>query len=287
MLKADAPDVYEYLDYRAYLRAYYKHHKARGRGFSYRAFSKKAGLSSPNHLKRVIDGERNLSREMTMRFAAACELSAQQSAYFLKLVAFAQARSTQESRSHYESLQSDRGYQKVQTLDAAHSAYHSDWYIPAIRELAQSRGFRDDAAWIAKRLLPVISEAEARRALEILLRLGLLTRDEDGRLVQSESVVSTGPETRGVHIVSYHQTMMAHAIKAVDLVQRTDRDLSALTLCLSHQGLEQLKVRLQEFRKELVGLEGADGRGRLVVQVNMQMFPLTQVADEEDSCDSL
>jgi hypothetical protein len=41
--------------------------------------------------------------------------------------------------------------------------------LPAIRELAARDDFRDDAAWIAKMLIPPITPAEARRALSRLM----------------------------------------------------------------------------------------------------------------------
>src|SRR5688572_29452348 len=56
--RSDRPDLYGYLDHRVYLRDEYAARKAEKRGFSFRAFSRRAGLQSPNHLKRVIDGER-------------------------------------------------------------------------------------------------------------------------------------------------------------------------------------------------------------------------------------
>ena len=53
------PDVFDYLDYRAYLRDYYAYAKSARRGFSHRTFSRRAGLGSPNHLKRVMEGRQN------------------------------------------------------------------------------------------------------------------------------------------------------------------------------------------------------------------------------------
>ena len=67
-------DVFEYLDYRAFLRDLYLERKERGRGFSYRAFSRRAGLKSPNYLKMVIDGIRNITPAMAERFARALGL---------------------------------------------------------------------------------------------------------------------------------------------------------------------------------------------------------------------
>lgn len=276
-------DVYGYLDYRVLLRDYYDDRKKRGRGFSYRAFSAAAGLRSPNHLKRVIDGDRNLPPEMAVRFADACGFDGDDARYFCELAAFNQAQTTREKRARYEALCRYRGFRRAHKLDMAHAEYHEHWYLPAIRELAGSRGFRDDPAWVAKRLLPAISKAEAKRALETLEQLGLLVRDSDGRLVQSEAVVSTGAETAGVHIVNYHRTMMNRAVEAVDLVPRAERDISALTMCVTPEGLADLKQRVGEFRRELVGLEGADGKGSIVVQLNFQLYPLTATIEGEAS----
>ena len=57
------PEVFDYLDYRAFLRDHYLDKKQR-QGLSFRGFSKRAGLKSPNYLKLVIDGQRNLTEAM-------------------------------------------------------------------------------------------------------------------------------------------------------------------------------------------------------------------------------
>ena len=60
-------DIFQFLDYRTYLRAFYDAEKASSSTFSYRAFSMRAGLASPNHLKRIMDGERSLQGELDAR----------------------------------------------------------------------------------------------------------------------------------------------------------------------------------------------------------------------------
>ena len=49
-------DVYAYLDYRAFLRDFYAEKKANNPVFSYRSFSKRAGVASLNYLKLVVEG---------------------------------------------------------------------------------------------------------------------------------------------------------------------------------------------------------------------------------------
>jgi uncharacterized protein (TIGR02147 family) len=279
---AERPTVFDYLDYRAFLRDHYLFQKSRGRGFSYRAFSRRAGLKSPNYLKLVIDGERSLSTEMAGRFASACGLEGEAATYFLDLVAFNQAASAVDRNAAYERLGTFKRYRQAHRLEMAQAAYHSTWYLPAIRELAARPDFEADPAWIAARLRPSIAAADARRALDALFELGLLVKDRKGRVRQGEPLVTTGPQTLGLHIGNYHRTMMERAAASIDEVPAAQRDISSLTLCMSGDGLRRLKERIARFRRELLELSELEKDPREVVQVNFQLFPLTNCAAVED-----
>jgi uncharacterized protein (TIGR02147 family) len=271
-----AVDVYHYLDYRKLLRDYYARRKRSGRAFSFRAFSRRAGLKSPNHLKRVMDGDRNLSDESSLRYADALGLAGDEAQYFCELVRFGQAKTTKERGAAYRRLTEYRGYQRAHRLDAKRDRYHSEWYIPAVRELFGCAGFREDPAWIAAQLVPAITERQAAEALSVLEDLGLVRRDESGALLRSEQVVSTGAETSGVHIVNYHRTMMEKATQSIDLVPRDARDISGVTLCLPAGSIPLLKERVQAFRTEIIAMESEIGTGDQVVQVSIQIFPLSR-----------
>jgi uncharacterized protein (TIGR02147 family) len=276
--KEAAVSVFGYLDYRAFLRDYYAAKKSSTRAFSYRSFSKRAGVSSPNYLKLVIEGKRSLSAKMAERFAAACALDEEARRYFTHLVAFNQAKTTDERAQSYDKLTGFQRYRQAHKLEIAHAAYYSDWYMPAIRELAASSQFREDAEWIADQLIPKITPLQAQRALEILAELRLLVRNPEGKLVQADALVSTGPETRGLHIAAFHREMTRRAIEAIDLVPAPERDISSLTLCLGAGGLQALKERLQRFRREILELSALESEPRQVVQVNFQLFPLSRAA---------
>src|SRR6188508_2989937 len=147
-------DVFRYLDYRAFLADYYKTKK--DRGFSYRAFSRAAGLGAPNYLKLVIAGQRNLTAAMAARFASACGLAGEAAEYFEQLVLFNQARSAEQRNAAYAKLMAFSRYRRAQKLEVAQAAYHSTWFLPALRELAVSAAFREDPEWLAELLLPAI-----------------------------------------------------------------------------------------------------------------------------------
>ena len=269
-------DVFAYLDYRAFLRDVYAEKKALGRGFSFRTFSRLAGLRSPNYLKLVIDGERNLSDAMAPRFASALGLRDDAARYFADLVAFNQAKDAEARNAAYARLTGFRRYRSAHRLELAHAAYHSTWYLPAIRELAAREDFRAEPEWVAPRMRPPISREEARSALAMLFELGLLVKDEAGRVTQGESLVSTGAETRGHHIGNYHRMMMARAAASIDEVPAAERDVSSLTLCVGAKGLREIKERIQRFRRELLELSTCETDPREVVQINFQLFPLTE-----------
>ena len=128
-------NVFRYLDFRLLLRDLYAHRKQHEYGFSHRSFSRRAGLRSTNFLKLVMDAKRNVSARVALRFAEALGLDAQETEYFCELAVYTQARTGPERTRAYARLSSLKPQRALRELDAHHTAYHSSWYMPAIREL--------------------------------------------------------------------------------------------------------------------------------------------------------
>jgi uncharacterized protein (TIGR02147 family) len=269
-------DVFRFRDFRAFLRAYCDRAKAERQGFSYSALAAKVGLRSPNYPRLVIDGERNLTPELAHRFGEACGLSGDGLEFFCVLTAFNQAKSARERATQYEKLQGFRRFREAHRLDAAQSAYHSEWYIPAVFELCAHEQFDEDPHWIAATLLPPISPKQAKQALVTLEELGLIRRGESGKLEQAEAVVETPEGPLGHQVVQFHRVMMQRASEAIERVPREEREIASLTLCISEERLVQLKAELEAIQSRLAESYQSDPRPQRVVQVNIQMFPLSQ-----------
>ncbi len=272
-------DIFRYLDYRKFLGEYYRREKPRG--FSYRTFAREAGLSAPNYLKLVIDGARNLTPRMARRFAVALGLGDEAQRYFCVLVAFSQAETASEKVRHHESLLSFRRCRNAHRLESSHAEYHSSWYVPAIRELLFVEDVSQEPSAIARSLLPPITTAEAKRALSVLVKLGLVRLESDGRLRPTTSILTTGPETSGLHIARYHEEMARRAVASIALVPPEQRDISSLTVAVGTHGLAKLKERIQAFRRELLELSEQENGRSQVVQLNLQLFPLSVVTSQE------
>jgi uncharacterized protein (TIGR02147 family) len=272
-------NAFEYLDYRVFLAELFAAKKSQKTGFSHRAFSRRAGLRSTNYLHLVIRGQRNLTADGALRFARGFGLSREETEYFCELVAFNQAKTAEEKSRAYERLGRFGKFRQAHKLDAAQREYHATWYLPAIRELAARKDFQDDPSWIAKRLIPPITAAEAKRAVARLVELGLLVRSPGGALRQASELVTTGSGPLGHHVAQYHRAMLDRASEAIDPVPREEREISSVTLCVSHDVLLALKERVRAFRRELLQFAELEGAPERVVQINFQLFPLSKRED--------
>ena len=80
------PLIYAYLDYRNFLKDLFAFKKQESASFSFRNFSRLAGLKSSNFLKLVMDGKRNLSPQSIHQVAKAFKLSKGEADFFETLV---------------------------------------------------------------------------------------------------------------------------------------------------------------------------------------------------------
>ena len=69
--------------------------------------------------------------------------------------------------------------------------------------------------------------------------------------------------------------MLERAAEALDRSPREEREIASVTLCVSDARLGELKARLERFRDEILQTYGAEESGSRVVQMNLQLFPLT------------
>lgn len=82
-----------------------------------------------------------------------------------------------------------------------------------------------------------------------------------------------------MYIRNYHAEMLQRATQAMYDVPASERYISALTLSVGPSTLYRLRQRVLEFRRELISLCDADPAPDRVVQLNLQLFPLTAATD--------
>src|SRR3954471_936193 len=93
-----SPDIYQYLDFRLFVRDYCSRQKSHRSSFSQRVFAQSAGIpmASSSFLPAVIAGKRNLSANYRLKFAKALGLDSKEMLFFELLVQFNQAKTMEE-----------------------------------------------------------------------------------------------------------------------------------------------------------------------------------------------
>ena len=272
------PVVFDFLEYREYLAAWWAALRTRGTRYSYRWFSRQAGLGSPSYLKLVMDGDRNLTDDTAGRFATALELDPLATRYWHALVKMNQAQTTEERTRWYEVLSSVPPYRATRRIDRSQYDYYALWYCVPIRELVARVDFVEDADWVARQLRPPIRPAQAREALELLVELGLLER-VNGRLQQAEPLLTTGPQLRVLAARRFHQQMLRRAEEAMDSMDLSEREVGGVTLRLSKPQVAHLRKRMYEIRQEILQLDGTGEGAHAVHHFAFQLFPVTNWTD--------
>lgn len=283
MAKKKLPlDIFSFDDYRVLLSALYDCWDKRVRKWSYSYFSREAGFSSPNYLRLIIEGKKNLSASSIKKVTDFFEFNKGETAYFIALVAMNQAKSDKEREAQYQIMAKMPGYKNARGDEKQLHDFYSKWYNPVIRELVDIENFQNDAKWIASVLEPSIPEKEATSARDMLLASGQLVEDSDGTITQSTPVVSTGAEIASLAVANYHREMLERAKASLEMPAE-DRNISSLTMAVSKEMYEKLVKEIYEFQEKVIQMLEADSQSQEVVQLNFQLFPVTKVSEKGEN----
>jgi len=164
-----------YTDYRRYLREYYEYRreisKTDLRPYSYATFAAGADIKSPNYLKLIIDGQRNLSTEMARKFAKGLSLSREDADEFIALVDFTQAVEPIERNRFLKVLADIRVRQQLKSgeINAATWEKVPGWVTWALYALVDQKGVQFTSQELFDVLRGRARPEEIRRSLERLL----------------------------------------------------------------------------------------------------------------------
>jgi uncharacterized protein (TIGR02147 family) len=275
--------VYNFFDYREYLRAVYNFRKKELPGFSHRSFSREAGISSPNYLLRVLKGTRSLSGAYIAGFCKALGLKRGEARYFAMLVRFNNETAADKKEKVLRSLLALRCRRGILKLDDRKLKFFSKWYYPLIRELAVIMDFKDDFNLLARSCFPRITAQQAASSLSYLLRAGFLKKDVGGRYTRTEPLISSGDEVQSTILRNYHRRTLGQSMEALNTVNLENRDISSLTLSVSRKTYFAIKKEIQVFRKRLLVMAKEDTGPEMVCLAGFQLIPRSKMKLAKDA----
>ena len=273
--------LFEYDNYRDFLKDYFEEEKRLRPSFSQRGFALKAGFKSSGFCSLILGGSRKLGDAAIPKLVDAIGLVGTAAEFFESLVRYNQAE-TLEARTtglkELKRLRSASGRVKV----AAHQfPFWEDWRHVAIRELAVHADWRDDPARLGAFMRPRISGEAARRSLEKLVSLGLLSRSPDGKWQHSEPFLS-GADTPPALLREFKREMTLRALEAMDSLPPSKRHFSTSTFSVSQATYRAICDKIDRLRAEILEMAESD-TPEIVLQANFQIFPLSGSLSETGS----
>ena len=270
-------NLFEYQNYRDYLRAYYNEQKSLKKSFSYRTFSKKADIQAPSFLFYVIEGKRNLTKNSLLKISGAIGHSREEADYFENLVFFNQANNIRAKTLYYSRIVEVRKPFDIRIIPLDRYEYYCEWYHSVIREVVTFFDFKENYAALATALVPPITPKQARESIVLLEKLGFIERDQQGLYHQTSNVIGVHPVPADSYIIEkFQMEMLQVALRSFERVPIYDRMSSSTTFSISEETFNLFKLKAREFRKELAEIARLDSSQERVYQLTMNFFPVSR-----------
>ena len=271
------PDLFEYSNYRKYLRDLYSYYKSETNYFSYRYFSSRAGFKSPNFLKLVIDGRRNLTEKSIPKVSKALRMSKAEEEFFTPLVFFNQSSSMKEKSRFAQLLARTRISNKTYSLSQLQLKYYSNWYYVPIREMLSNPSFNQELTSIQEQFQGEVSVKQIQQAIDDLISLNLIQKYENGRYGSNHEHVATPDELISSVVLNYHFEMIDRAAESIVEYAPEKREVSTTCISCSEETVVKIKERIKEFRRDILALSEQDVKSDKIYQFNVQFFPVAGV----------
>ena len=271
-------DIFEFTDFREYLRGYYTAHKKANPRYSYQLLTQKAGFSNRGFIHNIINGTRKLSKLNCNKLSQALRHSPREKEYFENIVAYAQA-DTEKERTYFlkQAFEvADRA--DIRLLRQDQYEYYSIWYHSAIRSLIDMIPVRNNYAQLSRRLSPAITVNQAKESLQLLKRLGLIARGDDGCWHLTGKHIRTGGDISRTAKNQFHIACTELAGNSIRNDPPDSRNAVSMTLGLSKRMYDDIVNETQSFVASVVNIvENNDDIPDRVYQYELLLFPLSTI----------
>ncbi len=268
----------DYQDCSTFLKDLYEARKQSDQQYSYMQLAEDLGFSRTNIIYQFIKKIRPISFKAAEKISDNLKLKGLERRYFLALVKLYNTKEQNERQHLLEKLLEIKSQDLVNEDSQRMLEYFKEWYHPVIREMVALADFQDNPQWISERMFPRPRVEKIAESLELLKRLGYIRYDDQkNRYVQSEPTINTGVRAPGISLVNYHHKMIALSSDSITTHAPEDRQIGAITICVSHKKMEQIKNKIHTFQLEILKETEDTADAQEVYQLNIQFFPFTKV----------
>jgi uncharacterized protein (TIGR02147 family) len=269
----EPPDIFSFDDYRKFLRERYLFLKLNDRKFSHRYINQKLGLKSSGWFGDVLAGRHRIKPGQVKSIATVFKIGPDHQKCLRAMVEVESAETPEELAQAYEKWVEAKGVPS-ETVDKDRFRFYDRWYFSVLRELLSLRPDLRDPEALATMLDPKITPNQAKEALHLLVRLGLLDGPQSAAGNLAPALVKDA-SARTRHWKKMMASMMKLGRRALDKYDRDQRNFSGLTLTFSPEGLQKAGEEIAALRKRLLYLSQRDRRSDRVFHCLFQIYPVT------------
>ncbi len=278
------PNIFDYNDFRAYLRDAYDWRHEQDENFTKAQVCKSLGLpNSRSYFQDVLNGK-FVSQIKIPLFIEVFDLSREEAKFFRVLVNFNQAVDDPEERSIlFEQLVSlNRTPKKI--ISQREYAYYREWHHSVVRAVLNIINIKKDGnyAHLARSVFPPVTEKNALESVELLLELELIHENESGFLKPTQKVITTGAYAQDEIIRLYQLKSLEKARRS--LLKNNDIPQRVITkmVSVSEEGYNRILKNIEKCNREITSIVHKDEKtADRVYQVNLMLFPHSSRIDNE------
>ncbi len=265
--------VFEYNNYRSFLRASLTARVEKNSRYSLRAMAQQLGVSNSN-LSEVMNGKSNFSTGAMRKVAKGLRLTPQQTEYLCLLVELDSATDPDGRAFILERMRAINP-QSVPAHDVSVDQFRqiSEWYHSAILEMIYLSDFKFDAGEIARRL--GIPRPDARAAIERLKRLKMIRKEASGKYVRASERLLVQAPNANTALRHFYRQMLEKADAAVENQDPKERLSGYETFPVAPEHLPQIRAAMDRFLDELQALTQKAPKRTQVYHALVHVFNLT------------
>lgn len=265
-------DIYKFTHFRKYLDEYQAARSKVEPSFSRTEICNLLGLpKTRSYFADVLRGKK-VSPRMVAKFIEVLGLDKKEAKYFETMVKVDQAKTDALRKAAMEELlQQHPNPENILNTDAYE--YYNHWHNSALFAILDAMDVGDDLTPVQKRIFPKVTLGKLKDSLELLQRLGLARKNEEGFWKPTQESISSGPYNNAELIKQYQLQCFELSKQALMTPPKAPTIMSTLTFSISSNAYKELEEAVQEFKAKARRIisqdkEKADG----VYQLNLHMF---------------
>jgi len=274
-MERQKPDIFQYQDFRKFLKDVFDFRKETTTGFSLRTLQKEMGLKTHAHYFDVMYG-RNLTGKFLPIYIKWFGFNAHEEEYFRCLVVYAQSSKEQERRDAFAQMVRLSPQLESLQMGAQNLEFFAEWFQPVLLVLLTLYPQEKDPELLARLFHPRITPSQVRKGLDLLEKLDLAHwENKQNQWVLTNRFLQCEDETRKMALKPYHRKMQELGIWHYDN-QYEKQQFASMTLATTEETVKKVREIVNRCRKEIMDTVRQDPGEELLLQVNMQTFQVVK-----------